>query len=101
MRARSLTCTSRPVGHRLSGDEAGLGDAITGINRADSASGILGEHSARPAPDSSDGLAGAFRFGNAQVDACVDGACSMIPRVGALWAWYFTQSGREEIPIRS
>jgi hypothetical protein len=43
---RVLTSISEPCGHRLSGDEAGFGalasdDAITGINRADSANEIL------------------------------------------------------------
>ncbi len=37
--ARWLTSISKPFGCRFSGDEASLGDAVTGISRADSASG--------------------------------------------------------------
>ena len=39
-RGRESTDTSRPCGHRLAGDEAGLVDALTGISRADTASGV-------------------------------------------------------------
>jgi len=72
--------------------------ASTGLT---SASGILGEHPARLATDSSDGLAGAFTFGNAHIAACVAVSFSMIPQVGAVSAWYFGRSGRKEILIRS
>jgi hypothetical protein len=38
LRVSSLTCISRPCGHRFSGDLTGFGRCVTGINRADTAS---------------------------------------------------------------